>query len=101
MLVLKRKKAASVAVAASVTPSSRKRHEITMMSNSGDTKLATWDPELAAEVDSAFATFVSLQQSGYLLYKPDGGADSASGEKLTAFDPAAEVIIAVRQPVGG
>jgi hypothetical protein len=104
MISLKRNKAASTAsITAPVTPlpSSRKRHEITVMSSLGDTQMATWDPELAAEVDSAFAVFTSLKAKGYLLYKPDGGASSASGEKLTTFDPAVEVIIAVRQPVGG
>ena len=78
-----------------------KKHELTVMSSSGDTVVATWDPALAAEVDGAFAEFSRLIRDGYLMYKPDGGADSATGEKLAAFDPAAELIIAVRQPVGG
>lgn len=79
----------------------KKRHELTVVDSSGDTVMATWDPELEAEVDSVFATFTSLQKQGYLLYRPDGGRDSATGEKLTKFDPTAELIVAVRQPVGG
>ena len=77
------------------------RHELTVMDSSGDTVLATWDPEIAGEVDAALEKFTALAREGYLLYIPDNGIRSADGEKLTAFDASAPLIVAVSQPVGG
>jgi hypothetical protein len=78
----------------------RPRHEIRVLDKTGDTALATWDPELEAEVEAAMAVFTSLRAQGNVLERPDGGADSATGEAMTVFDPSVELYI-VHKPMAG
>jgi|HubBroStandDraft_2_1064218.scaffolds.fasta_scaffold69364_5 hypothetical protein len=71
----------------------------TLHQEHGD-KRETWDPDEADEVASARATFDSLRDKGYVVYRAEGRR-GLQGEVMRTFDPAAGRLIAVKQNRGG
>lgn len=72
--------------------------ELCILDATGDTRLQ-WSKGNNDEVAFAKKRFAELKADGYLLYKVD--KKGKQGEVISAFDPAAERIIAVPRMIGG
>lgn len=74
------------------------RSVLVEINGTGDTKVM-WNPRDKDEVENARKSFDRLEKRGFRAFKVNKAG--AAGERLTAFDPAAEKIIMVPQLAGG
>jgi hypothetical protein len=73
--------------------------EIAVMGKEGDVK-TIWNPQNAAEVDNARATFANMRAKGYAAFRV--AANGEQGEQITEFDPTAgKMILMVPALQGG
>ena len=69
-----------------------------VMDHTGDTR-TEWDKDRPDEVELARKAFQAAKDKKMLIYRTK--RDGTKGELMREFDPAAEVIIATPQTVGG
>jgi len=75
------------------------RNALAVMGLDGDTKI-TWDPRIAAEVESAKRQFDYLTgEKRYAAFRME--PDGERGEMIKEFDPEAERIVLAPQMQGG
>lgn len=73
--------------------------ELAVINHEGDTKL-TWNCNNEAETEAAKRHFDYLKEKGHSMFRMSASGDQR-GDRMSAFDPAAERIIAVPRMVGG